>query len=223
MPITSSAPAPFIEMWDPARIPHIAISGRVGSGKSTALQQIIDHTTSTLAGEVRLIHGARLPQVATAGEHRNARTPADAAQLLEDVIADLTQRYAQLEKDSTTTLSPIVIVIDELETLLELSRVESDKGSLAREIGEQLTTIRSLGRSARIHLVTTSRKPLRSIGLPTDGVAQVALGRLTGTEAFHLSPAGSQLPTVDLPLGVGWLFTDGDDPQLISFPLTLRS
>lgn len=145
-----------------ADMPHILIAGATGSGKSVLLNSMIvsmlfSCTPETLnlvmidPKKVEMSKYEGLPHLALP----IIKNHADAVQALEDVCAEMDNRYNIMaekgfKKASEMGLANIVVVIDELADLMLTSKYECE---------QSIIRIAQLGRAAGIHLIIATQRP----------------------------------------------------------------
>lgn len=218
-------------LWaDLTKLPHLLIAGTTGSGKSVALTTAIAHLIASNApDELRLWlvdpKRVELQQFADAPQVQQVATsPADALDLLDDVVDIMDQRYKLFEEANVrnigeynsdfdidtnrhfnTPLPYHVVVVDELADLMMTGN---------KRIEEQIVRLAQLARAAGIHLILATQRPTRDVvtGLISANItsrwcfrvgshidSNVALGQ-SGAEALYgegdslWSPAGSLKP-----------------------------
>jgi S-DNA-T family DNA segregation ATPase FtsK/SpoIIIE len=145
-----------------ADMPHILIAGATGSGKSVLLNSMIvsmlfSCTPETLnlvmidPKKVEMSKYEGLPHLALP----IIKNHADAVQALEDICAEMDNRYNLMaekgfKKASEMGLANIVVVIDELADLMLTSKYECE---------QSIIRIAQLGRAAGIHLIIATQRP----------------------------------------------------------------
>jgi S-DNA-T family DNA segregation ATPase FtsK/SpoIIIE len=215
-------------LWaDLTKLPHLIIAGTTGSGKSVALTSAIAHLIATKSpAELRLWlvdpKRVELQQFADAPQVQQVATsPADALDLLDDVVAIMDERYKLFESLSVRNIGEYnqqayetegaaylpyhVVVVDELADLMMTGN---------KRIEETIVRLAQLARAAGIHLILATQRPTRDVvtGLISANItsrwcfrvgshidSNVALGT-SGAEALYghgdslWSPAGSLKP-----------------------------
>lgn len=210
----------FVDIWNPADVPHIEISGPSGSGTRAAAQKIATHAITTWGAEVRLIVGhpgtAALFESPVVAWH-----PEDALELIESMLRDLNRRLAQLEEEQHTgeqppAVHPIVLVVDEYSTLIQRP---SPNPTVRTRIREYLGDILALGRNVGIHVIVTGAAPSFAHIGQRDGIGQVVLGPMSSVPVAQLSAGLYQVAELPIrPIGSGWYFRTGDHrPQPVGF------
>ena len=191
----------FFSVWSPDADAHLAVIGRAGSGKSIASRFIADHVNRHLSGTVMTTAPIVNLNPLQGIEGVHTAGPEQAAAMLQTVLAQLDARYTALEKPKRrrTPLTPLVVVIDDYESLHQLADSEQ-----SRQISNAVGAILRLGRSVRIHLIVTGTTPLFPFGDLRNNVAYLAVqtlnpddARILGNPCPHLS--GSR--QLELPVG----------------------
>lgn len=184
-------------IWDPLRAPHLLVVGDTGSGKTTAMVQLmvsllVDSWNWHFA--VVDLKGVSFGPLATSSLVTGcAIDPLPAAELIRDLAAEVYRRRDLLlaaRAEHWTglppgTIRPVLVAVDETAELLGAgSDTETAKERRERldQIRADLATLARLGRYVGIHLLLGLQRPDAAIlgGELRDNLrARVALGRLS--------------------------------------------
>ncbi len=176
-------------------IPHWLLAGATGSGKTVALRSAI----CQLAGrDNRLViidgkRGALFRDLQLQGMVGPlARDPDSWRSALVWSVCEMQRRYA--EADLSSKLSPLIVVVDEVQEIIGDPVISEALGRLVR-----------LGRDARVHVIAATQHPVvKMLGGPTvlrNLVGRLAL-RVTDAKASEVA-LGSAAPRADRLLGTG--------------------
>lgn len=136
----------FFGTWDATQIPHLAVVGRVRDGRTDVVDRLIEYFAAPHATTV-MIYPSKNPQRAqTSSQVRGAL---EAEDVLKQHLAELHHRYSAIEKRSSVSLAPIVIIVDSLDELLATT---ADPQRIYR-LQLDLEAIAILGKPVGLHLV----------------------------------------------------------------------
>lgn len=145
-----------------ADLPHLLIAGATGSGKSVALHAIINSILMTCLPSMANFVMIDPKQVELSGyagiPHLSAPIAYGAKaslETLQGVCRLMDERYSRMRRlrvknVSDTSMSRIVVIIDELADLMLTSRKQSESA---------IIRIAQLGRAAGIHLIVATQRP----------------------------------------------------------------
>jgi hypothetical protein len=147
---------------DIARAPHILVGGTTGSGKSNWMHVMLASLIASRApGAVQLVlidlkagaefrRYARLPHLSPlVPPRRTMRVVEDhahASMTLQRIAVEMALRHRQQEQ--TANFPPIVVIIDEFESLFD-----------RRDAEDALIKLASQGRSVGVHLIAATQRP----------------------------------------------------------------
>lgn len=153
---------PFLDL---AERPHLLIAGATGSGKSVALNGIIDSLLMTQSPfrvqfvlidpkKVELVRFAPVPHTV-----RYASEPADMVRSLQWAIDETDRRFSAMQRAGVReyTGTHLYVVIDELADLMT---------TLKKETLPILQRLAQIGRAARVHVIACSQNVL-AVTIPT--------------------------------------------------------
>jgi S-DNA-T family DNA segregation ATPase FtsK/SpoIIIE len=148
---------------DLSKMPHLLIGGTTGSGKSIALQTIIN---SLLINEKQFINFALIDTKRVEFSYYDslsqlygpvARDVDGAMKLLENLVAEMEKRFSKLEKAGVRDINSykgrmpyIVVVIDEFADLMMVSKKATQ---------EYICRLAQKSRACGIHLVIATQRP----------------------------------------------------------------
>ena len=148
---------------DLSTMPHLLVGGATGSGKSIALQSIIN---SLLVNEKQLINFALIDPKRVEFSYYDslsqlygpvARDSDSAMDLLNNLIFEMEKRFSRLEKSGARDISTfkgkmpyIVVVIDELADLMMASKKATQ---------DYVCRLAQKSRACGIHLVVATQRP----------------------------------------------------------------
>lgn len=133
--------------------PHVLIAGSAGSGKSVLLNSML----RSIGGSADLwLMDPKQVELQDIPHERYADTTEDIAQMLEDLVELMEQRYAEMKKRRIKLWDGRVVigVIDELADLI-LSKGEINK----KELERMLVRLAQKSRAAGIHLILATQRP----------------------------------------------------------------
>ena len=179
--------------------PHLLIGGTTGSGKSEALNTILDGMIRYYsASELRLMlvdpKGTELQQYEDCPhlEGSIGWDDTDAIGLLEQAVAEMQERYAKLKEQKTRSLPEYNSKVTEEQripwwvvVLDEYADLTSEKDS-KKEIEGHLKRLAQKARAAGIHVIIATQKPsaeVISTNLRSNLPAQLALRVKSSTES----------------------------------------
>lgn len=143
---TAGSLVDFFSVWDATRIPHLAVVGRIGDGRAAVVDRIIEYFTTRQATTV-MIYPALNPQLAPVTTLVKGALEAEG--VLQHYLEELHHRYTAIERGSTISLTPILIVVDALDELLATTTHQQRIHRLQLD----LEAIAILGKNVGLHLV----------------------------------------------------------------------
>lgn len=201
--------------------PHALIAGPTGSGKSvtqrTVLSACLSHPEWRVIGiDPKMVELS--PYESAANFLTLARTLEEATQVLESAEAEMKRRYSmmtelgvnhadQLPVDPETGMKPpaLLIICDEVFSLLSPERIRSDEGKLRDEMHARCTVLLSsiarLGRASKVHLALATQRPDANVlpgELRNNLDARIACSRMDTTPSLMVldSDAATRLPLI---------------------------
>jgi len=179
--------------------PHLLIGGTTGSGKSEALNTILDGLIRYYGpDEVRLLlvdpKGTELSQYEESSHLEGAIgwDDSDALALLENAVAEMQRRYEKLKEQKTRSLPEYNAKVDAdhripwwVVVLDEYADLTSEK-EMKKQIEAYLKRLAQKARAAGIHVIIATQKPsaeVISTNLRSNLPAQLALRVKSATES----------------------------------------
>lgn len=208
-------------VWDVAEIPHCLLAGSTGGGKSYTQRILLLHALS-LPDEwkIVLLDPKRVELSAYAHYNNVVQVETELAQmveLLESCEQEMHLRYKEMEKlgvnhfkkipvePGVPPKAAILILIDELFSLLTLDKVKTEEGkeidALKGRAAVVIGSILRLGRAAGVHTVAATQRPgheALSGEAKQNMDARIACGRLdtTGSNMVLDSQHATRLPLI---------------------------
>lgn len=179
----------FFSQWDSTKIPHLAVVGRVGDGRAAVVDSIIEYFISRHATTV-MIYPALNPQLTPVTTL--VKGAQEAETVLQQYLGELHRRFTAIERRSTIPLTPIVIIVDSLESLLATTSNQQQIHRLQLD----LEAIAILGKNVGLHLVFSGDE------LPY-------LAEQARRDLGIIAIAGEHDSLDTLPIGSGWFFAPG--------------
>lgn len=141
---------------------HVLVGGTTGGGKSQLLLRLIDVTVAAEDAQTWLIDPARVEFSRLASRaDRTALDAGAAAELLDELVAEMNRRLELMEDRGTTKWKPtaddpaIVLFVDELASLT----VDVTEKNLKQRIMAALATLARIARKTAITLVLATQTP----------------------------------------------------------------
>jgi hypothetical protein len=198
--------------WSPHRDAHLLVTGAVGSGKTELVKALAVEATS-IGWSVRAA-GRRSDWSDGCGAILD-NGPDDIVAQVENAYDEMVRRYhaSSTYLDRPNEDQPILIILDEFETLLE-NTTERDGRTTAeakkRHVRQMVSSILREGRYARVHLAVTAQNPQAGNLTVWPFDARVVMGPIDPTASLPLFGVASHNPTPTRP-GTG-LAADHADP-----------
>lgn len=184
------------QCWTPATDGHLYVAGKAKAGKTTALK----HWAVELAedswevwgmGDQKEFAELRASGIGVFGSGELRRFEVK----MREICEQIDRRYAHLENRKNVELSPVAIVVDDLDRVLNLAANDPELQGPAEGIRFSLSTCQRIGRTVGVHVLKTvhSWPALGADELAMGKLVEVTLDRQDQKTTVHLSVEVDQL------------------------------